>query len=512
LLALCSEKPTYLGPFDTVREKMAKLKQDGRIYDNDALLRLLQIVGRQNAVHVSVDDSVVSCIETLKLLLSEGERDDPVVPEALKDHLTAVLDTYDVAVAEDSGETRQLKNYLGRTNRDMRAEIVAFVKDSLSLGKKETLNLTAMLNDLMVWEDLNVLNAELSEQSISNSAVYNAIGFIRTYTHSIVKTFPNIILNGVDYRNARVPSYLGLSRRHTEDIQGFVAKYYASLSTFYKSQVLVRILDRVQESCYTLLMLCNSTPVYSDISYKQRATHSIFDARTTTLLFENYFLRALVEYVHLSQDPSMLVRVEPLDDDGELEPLTEQFAEEQEHAIVYASANTAVQKGNMKYLRQNGAELLMAYLSIIRDHKNTIDFSYDSIMDLVFKTKEREKDTFTDRLKDKSQEERDVDNILKVSKLGVWNKGLQKGLTSYVREDYDDERQFSEDLAQIEAKVMKGKNVDDRNANLYLDDQMEEMDIDRAIEAENDDIGFLTEDYMDGDFEGGEEEDFQDYE
>ena len=43
------------------------------------------------------------------------------------------------------------------------------------------------------------------------------------------------------------------------------------------------------------------------------------------------------------------------------------------------------------------------------------------------KVKEAEKNTFTDRLKSLTEEERQVDNILKINKLGpIWSKGLRK--------------------------------------------------------------------------------------
>jgi hypothetical protein len=140
-----------------------------------------------------------------------------------------------------------------------------------------------------------------------------------------------------------------------------------------------------------------------------------------------------------------------------------------------------------------------------------IDFSYERIMDLVFKTKEREKDTFTDRLQAKSDEERNVDTILKINKLGVWSKGLQKGLTSYVKEDYDDEREYMEQLAEVERKVMRNKDVTAANADQFVEDFLDEQDAAAFIEKEEADIGFLTEDYMDGDYQGGEEENYGDY-
>jgi hypothetical protein len=165
----------------------------------------------------------------------------------------------------------------------------------------------------------------------------------------------------------------------------------------------------------------------------------------------------------------------------------------------------------MKELKEKTAKLLLSYLNIMNDHKNTIDLSYERIMDLVFKTKEREKDTFTDRLQAKSDEERNVDTILKINKLGVWSKGLQKGLTSYVKEDYDDEREYMEQLAEVERKVMRNKDATAANADQFVEDFLDEQETAAFIEREEADIGFLTEDYMDGDYQGGEEENYGDY-
>jgi len=144
-------------------------------------------------------------------------------------------------------------------------------------------------------------------------------------------------------------------------------------------------------------------------------------------------------------------------------------------------------------------------------HKNMIDFSYERIMDLVFKTREREKDTFTDRLKGKTDEERNVDTILKINKLGDWGKGLQKGLTSYVKENYDEEREYMDELAEVERKVMKNKNVSDRNMEQYKEDYLDDKEMTEFIDREENDIGFLTEDYMDGDYQGENEENFGEY-
>ena len=64
----------------------------------------------------------------------------------------------------------------------------------------------------------------------------------------------------------------------------------------------------------------------------------------------------------------------------------------------------------------------------------------------VSKEKEKEKDQFTKRLKELTDEERDIENQMKSHKLGIWSKGLSKGVTQYERDNYDQERKEMETI------------------------------------------------------------------
>ena len=144
-------------------------------------------------------------------------------------------------------------------------------------------------------------------------------------------------------------------------------------------------------------------------------------------------------------------------------------------------------------------------------HKHNIDRSYDNIIDTIFKLKEKEKDTFTDRLKALTNEQRDVDTILKINKLGVWSKGLQKGLTTYVKETYDDEREFGEQMAQYEKLILQTKVLNDKNRNASLEDFMEQQQIDAEINNDNEFMHLMTDDYQDGNYGGDEIENYEEY-
>jgi hypothetical protein len=174
-------------------------------------------------------------------------------------------------------------------------------------------------------------------------------------------------------------------------------------------------------------------------------------------------------------------------------------------------------RGNQKKLRQKNAELLFTYIELMTEHKKEIDTSNELIVDRIFKLKEKEKDTFTDRLKELTDEERQADTMLKINKLGVWNKGLQKGLTKYVGEYYDDEIEMDKHInnkkMELENMIAKNKNVHFENMDMYVDDLMEQNEIDAEIDRENYDMSHMTEDYNDGDYDGFENtnDDYNDY-
>jgi hypothetical protein len=86
-------------------------------------------------------------------------------------------------------------------------------------------------------------------------------------------------------------------------------------------------------------------------------------------------------------------------------------------------------EGDVMTLKQDVAKLLISYLNIMMRSKKTVNMSYSDVEDVVFKLKEAEKYDFTDRLKDLTDEAREVDTILKHNKLGsLYSLGLSKGI------------------------------------------------------------------------------------
>ena len=181
-----------------------------------------------------------------------------------------------------------------------------------------------------------------------------------------------------------------------------------------------------------------------------------------------------------------------------------------EQQLRFSESEQQFIEGDVAKLQESVARLLVGYITMMMNSKDTIDMSYDTIMDRVFKLKESEKYTFTDRLKSMTEEERAVDTILKVNKLGAWSKGLMKGIKEYDPENYDQEKEMTEKIAEIEKGIRRNANVTDRNADMFFEDALAEMDTDDFVNGDEIMMGDINEDNQDGDPFGDEMDQDQD--
>jgi hypothetical protein len=169
---------------------------------------------------------------------------------------------------------------------------------------------------------------------------------------------------------------------------------------------------------------------------------------------------------------------------------------------------TRILTGNKKELRQKTAELLVAFIGILDNEKDTIDISYKEIQDRVFKLREREKDLVTDRLKMMTDQERDADTILKINKLGMYSKGMQKGLTVLDKDFYDEEQQFRDQMTKAERNIRrKNPDANDENIDILLDEFLENQQNTTDIDNDAYDMSNINENFTDGNYYGNTEYD-----
>jgi hypothetical protein len=513
LLPLCVEKPD-VSEKDSNDEIITKLKLAGKNYSNESFLRLLQLVSQQNIIHIDTSLQIVSSIDKLLLNLDTIE---PIDPEnngegkrTFKSLIKNALDTFSIASESATQESKDLNNFLIKNIASMKTDIIDFITQNkgITTTKKILSNITATIENISEWESIKSTRNE--DIKISNDSLYNVIQFFKIFIKNFVNVFPNMILNKVDYSNINVPNHWDVSGKHKNDIIKSVSSHYEKFRVFYEDPALYDILLQIQDICKNIIVLTDITPSFSSIKYKGKEIKPIFDERTSKFLFEYYILKIFINYIDLAENDRMVVRevtrkvtVEDLVTVEYLDDLTTGIDFESSRRV----EDVTLLRGNKKELKQKVSNLLVVFLQAIEDNRNKTNYSYENILDLTFKIREREKNKITSRLQGLTDEEREADTILKVNKLGLWSKGLQKGLTTYVKDNFDEEREDMEQMMQYEKKLTQHNNSTGQNVD--MDEFMEDILVDDEIDRENLDLRGFTGD--DGNYQEDDEENDMDF-
>jgi len=300
-----------------------------------------------------------------------------------------------------------------------------------------------------------------------------------------------------------------------------ISEYFDKLKKFYGIPTLTNILTTIQRQGKNLVKLAESTPCFSSIKNGEQILKGVIDERTSRFLFEYYLIRILITYVGLSDDENMIV-TETKKTMEVTDLFSVDYIEETETRIDLSMSSRnqtdiRILTGNKKELKQKTAELLIAFIEILRNEKDAIDTNYEDIQDRVFKLREREKDLVTDRLKAMTDEERDADTMLKITKQGLYSKGLEKGLTMYDKDFYEDEQNLRDEMLKAERKIRsKNKNASDENIDILIDEYMEQNATNMNIDSDAYGLEDLRESFYDGVDINGEleidyENEFNDY-
>ena len=156
--------------------------------------------------------------------------------------------------------------------------------------------------------------------------------------------------------------------------------------------------------------------------------------------------------------------------------------------------------GDKKALGQRVSELLIAYLRMIDKDKAAINFNLANIKEKLTRVKDKEKDGVVARIGEMSVGERQIENMMKTHKMGIWSRGTsQTGVVIYDQDYYDEERDEMEKIAQKERQLGRRDYVTDMNREIYVMDALEadrsaaeieahELDMSSGI-PEDDDAG-----------------------
>ena len=465
LRGLCLDKPTQFDNTKSINEILSSLKESGKVYNFASFVELIHIISKRNIINISKQYPILNNIETMRILIEAYRQNSYYnLDDDLITNLEVLLDNFSIMAAENS-ELRNFKNFIGKSNILLKQNILQIISKQSSISKSDI--------------------AKFSQNLTIQIDVEN-IKFHQNYIINFLYIFPSIISNkNINY--GAIPTHWKLSDIHVKDLFNIIQKYYNNLNNFDARPELLIAFKIIAKRCKILvelmrLFLYDKNLITSNSAKSTVKINSIFDEQVVTMFYNFIFYKLINELVNISEDEEFLLEI--------------QGSEINDYA--------------KDVFLKNSVAYVLEYIDIMSNHYNLVNNGYKKVKEKIAMAKEKEKTIITDFLKNLSDEEREIENILKNNKLEKWNKGMQKGLTQYVKENYDEERETLEKQALKERKLQQNNNVTAMNRELYNLDNDETEARDNAIDEEEyslsnvpDDDDFDYDNDQDGDYGNG---------
>ena len=437
LKSICIEKPLDFINNNNILDTIENLKSQGKVYTKDNLLELLSIIGKRNFLQFDSTIDKLNNSDLYKLYIEEYKsiESEDKIDDLLFEKLDILFENIQINNS-DNKYLDNVKNYISKVNTILYNKILEYIKKIPSLNKQTFKLIESMLNI-----DVNI----------------NNVKFHQNYINNLLSVFPNIIIKkNIDY--SAIPKHWNLSTFHNSDIINIIKSYYEELMTFSEVKEFELVFKIINNKCSILQKLINITLYNEKIkisnSSKEQVIYSIFDSEFIKYFYTYVYYTIFNELININHNTQFKLEIAEY---PEYDPDT---------------FNDAI------------FNFINIFLKIMNKHYNILNNNYKKIKEKIQYSKEKEKDLITDYLKSLTDEEREIENLFKNNKLEKWSKGLQKGLTQYVKENYDEERAEIIEQAKKEYKLKQNNNVTEMNKEIYKIDMEEQEKIDKEIDNE----------------------------
>ena len=491
LVPYCFDKPDEYDKFDDIQDKIRKLKRDGKNFNEGDLQSLLKVNNKRNTLEIDIQQEEVSDVQKIRLLIEKlDELENDEIPNVLRQRLTNILDSFSVSIKEDTEDLKSLTNYLYSSNQAMRIEIKDFINKNSRMKRSQKVSVENFIDNFAKFEKLRTDTDEGLYSSQKDESVYRSIQFVKNCIYELSRVYSNIVINECDYKKINVPRYWKLSKRHEETVRKMVRESYISLGKFYKDDGLIQLLNRMQNNTVNINLFMNELVCFSSIKQDDNEhLYSVLNRSSVVQLVEFLFLSVMREHLILIDQVVVKLVKEPKEIGEELASVEKMNALSGELVD-----ELEIVSGEKLDLSKKVTEYLLTIINIFIDTKKEINYSYQDMMDLVNRAKEKEKDDITRKLKDLTDEERAINNEFKKHKLGDWGLGLQKGLTQYVADFYDREIEENEKQALRDKRLDNLEITDDTERSFMAAIMDEDTRVQHDIEREEFDLSMLPED------------------
>ena len=479
----CGEKPEYLIGLDITKQlEVIQQKHVTSWYNKRHFIQLIQYISSKN---ILPPVQPILNLEEYIAIIQNTDKSELNVPfiKSILERMKPLLPEYFHFVKKQPQEFVEYINTFVVLNKKIKLSIIEFLKTQ----KRRVQDITKVkvfLDTLGEWKCNDIMII---------------LNYFRNSLRNIVNVFPNIILNDkyeytyFDYRRNK------FSDNHYRDIYVFMTKYYKLITMFCDKAALKPLLKRFTSKLKNIQFFLDTYISTRDRVDKDERLSSPFGERSSKLLFENILLETLHYLINLITKKGITKFVPQTEealqydyvnaDDEEIPAPVNGFQE-------YTSEQSNIEKGNQSIVKDIVSEYLVQIMTILMRHKTMIDVTNEDIKSRVFKNAEKEKYTITDRLKEMSVEQRGVENIMKINKLGEWSVGLDKSIRVYDQTMYDRERRLFKDMeTETDDDLINRLKGSKKGLDIEQQDLLNEILTEKEISDEAYDMSDMGEDY-----------------
>ena len=446
-----------------------KLKREGIIISQTTFYQILASVNKTNIIDINLHPVRLSERKALEFKITElKQKKAPIICNLdILDAFTALIDTFDTIRQGDNESYLAMNVFLDKNIEHFKTKILLFLHNERARTEAET-----FFDNMTNWKlrGENIYMTQEDETSITMFTFYN------TFIKNIMRVYPNMIMNSVDYKTVVLPPHWKISEKHIADVKALIFSETSSLQKFYKDEELFPVLKYIQEQSKDIIELMDATSLFADLVLINNTVES-------TIMNGN-ILGKLVKFYMLC---SIFIYIKSVDIDleaGDYEERELELLGLTDDAGIEDSVRKQILEGKKDKLEKKVSSLLGTYISIMENQKSKMNLNNEDITKNVLKAKEKEKNKITKNLGDLAKPERQVENILKEHRLGKWSLGQTRALYEYDANQYDKERQEIEDDMLMELRLNNNDEVTARNREIYRLEEVEEQVYRERMNAE----------------------------
>ena len=486
LLSVCGPNQSHFKTIDDIQERIKIMKHEGKNYSLSSFYQLLNILNYDNIVYVDFFPVIITGRLRVEHLLSNSVLQDKINDTPLKnivELLKSLFDSYESTRDVNDKDIQNATEFLDRhLDLLMNVKIIPF----LSKFEVEDKYIEFIRNiETFKTRGDNIYIDRVDETAFAESE------FLKQSIFDILKVYPSIIKNNVDYKNITVPQHWNLAPSHKADVINFIGNEFMHLHEFYDDEPIITILSSIKEKSNELFEIINATPFYANIKEKpgDEKYNTLMNGKLLEKFMKFYFLYAINIYLESLEEDNVMIHA----------------SSKEEKEILSGDVAESIISGRSLEIKERLSKLIISYLKLLMNNKKIINFSDIEINEAVIKASEREKSKIVENLGMLTQEELQVEDVLKNQKLGKWGLGLSKAIYQYDKDQYEKERVEFEEEAQ---KILELNNLagpDNTNIDSVLFDMLEEdVQEQRNTTETNAIMAQLAEDDDFGDLDGDE--------